>query len=111
MRGRETGDEVNRKLLEGAGTGGREWRESGHCQVGVDLHFLAEGAASNKLTDERGHPQPPIVARQRRISTKEATVARSQRSMNRRDEVLSHRGGYIETVFKIKLRIIEMPVG
>ena len=78
--------------------------------TGVDLHLLAEGATSNKLMDKRGHPQPPIVVRQRRISAKEATVARSQRSMNGRDQVMLCRGGYIETVFKIKLRTIEMPV-
>ena len=110
MRGRETSDKVDRKLLEGAGAGGGEWRESGRCRVGVDLHLLAEGATGNKLADKRGHPQPPIVVRQRRISAKEATMTRSQRSMNGRDQVVLCRGRYIEMVFKIKLRTIEMPV-
>ena len=110
MRGREAGDEINRKLLERAGTGGGEQRKSGRRWVGVDFHLLAKSAAGNKSTDERRHPQPPIVTRQQRISTEEATMARSQRSMNGRDKVMACRGRYIETVFEIELRTIEMPV-
>ena len=110
VRGREASDEINRKLLEGTGAGGGEWGEGRRRWVGVDLHLLAKGTPSNKATDERRHPQPPIVMRQQGISTEETTVARSQRSMNGRDKVRAYRGGYVETVFKIESRIIEMLV-
>ena len=110
VRGREASDEINRKLLEGAGAGGGDWGEGRRRWMGVDLHLLAKGTPSNKATDKRRHPRPPVVVRQQGISMEETTVARSQRSVNRRDKVRACRGGYVETVFKIEPRTIKMLV-
>ena len=78
-RKREIGNEVDRELLEGAGTGGGERGKGGHCGVCVDLHLLAKSTPGDKLADERGHTGPPVVLRQQRISAEEAPMARGGR--------------------------------
>ena len=51
--GRQIGDKVNRELLKQAGAGRRQGRKGRGGQVGIHLHLLAKGAASNEATDER----------------------------------------------------------
>ena len=63
-RGRVISDQVNRQLLEQAGADRGNRRERGDGQVGIDLHLLAEGAASNKMANKGRHTQPPVVLRQ-----------------------------------------------
>ena len=42
--------------------------------MGIDLHLLTKGAASNKVTDERRHTRPPVVPGKEGVSTKETTM-------------------------------------
>ena len=51
--GRQVRDEVNGELLERAGTGGGHRREGRDSWVGIHLHLLEKGAASNKTADKR----------------------------------------------------------
>ena len=69
--------------------------------MGIHLHLLTEGAASNEATDERRHTRPPVVPGKESVSTKETTMAGGRRGMDRRDEIVARSGRYIKTVFEI----------
>ena len=68
--------------------------------MGIDLHLLTKGAASNEATDERRHTRPPVVPGKEGISTKETTVTGGWRGMYRRDEIVACVGRYIKTILK-----------
>ena len=70
--------------------------------MGIHLHLLTEGAASNEATDERRHTWPPVVPGQKGVSAKETAVTGSRRGMDRRDKIMVSSGRYIEVVFKVK---------
>ena len=78
--------------------------------MGIHLHLLAEGAASNEVTDERRHTRPPVVLGKKGVSAKETAMAGGRRGMYRRNEIMVCSGRYIETVLKIQQRIRETPV-
>ena len=78
MRGREVGNQINRQLLKQPGAVGGNGRQCRYSRVGIDLHLLAKGIAGDKVADEGGHTQPPVVPRQQGISAKESSVARSR---------------------------------
>ena len=70
--------------------------------MGIDLHLLAEGTASDKATNEGRHTRPPVVPREERVRSKEATVAGSRRGVNRGDKVKASSSRDIKTVFKVE---------
>ena len=78
MRGREIGKQINGQLLKQPGAAGGNGRECRDSQVDIDLHLLAKGAARDKVADEGGHTQPPVVPRQQGISAKESSMTRSE---------------------------------
>ena len=70
--------------------------------VGIHLHLLTEGAASNEATDERRHTRPPVVPGKEGVSTKETTVTGGWRGMHRRNEIVARGDRYIKTIFEIQ---------
>ena len=60
-RGQEISNQINGQLLKQLGAVGGNGRECGDSQVGIDLHLLAKGTARDKVVDEGGHTQPPVV--------------------------------------------------
>ena len=78
--------------------------------MGIDLHLLAEGTASDKLANKRGHTGPPVVPGEEGVCMKEPPMSRGERRMNRRNKIVACVRGNIKTIFKIKSRTREMPV-
>ena len=99
---REAGNKVNRQLLKRARAGGRQRAERRDGWVGIHLHLLTEGTASNEATDERRHTRPPVVPGKEGVSTKETTMTGGWRGMYRRDEIVACGGRYIKTIFEIQ---------
>ena len=60
-RGREIGDEVNRKLLKGKSGGGLDGEQRWDHRVCVGLVLLADGAAGDKVLHEGGETWPPEI--------------------------------------------------
>ena len=98
---REAGNKVNRQLLKRAGAGGRQRGEGRDGWVGIHLHLLTEGAASNEATDERRHTRPPVVPGKEGVSAKETTMTSGWRGMYRRNEIVACGDGYIKAIFEI----------
>ena len=80
-RGRQTGDKVDRELLERVGAGGWQGGKGGDGWVSIYFHLLAESATSDEATDERRHTRPPVVPGKKGVSANEATMTGGRRSV------------------------------
>ena len=98
VRGRQTGDKVDRELLKRAGAGGWQRGKGRDGWVSIYFHLLAESAASDEATDERRHTRPPVVLGKKGVSAKEAAMTGSRRTMDRRNKSMACSGRYVKAI-------------
>ena len=78
--------------------------------MGVNLHLLTEGTASNETVNKGRHTWPPIVMGQQGICAEETAMLRGKGQVDSSDKVMMGSRRYIEVVFKIQVGCIIPPI-
>ena len=110
-RRREIGDEVNGELSEGERDVRFNGEQRGGNRVGVSLVLLADRTTGDEVFHEGRETRPPEVPFQDHLGVKDPHVSQERRGVNRVEQGRTSRGRYEHMITKIKMSIIEGPVG
>ena len=80
--GKKVCDEVDRELVEGERSGGRDGMERRRGGVSINLVLLADCTAIDKVFDKGGKTRPPVIAFKDGLHAEDAHMTREGGGMN-----------------------------